>query len=171
MTHTSTMTAAWRASSLALIAAFSVACGDAGPSADIAGADFAKGKPNLEEPQVCAIDAGGTFYTDLAAICADTEDPNTEFLSRNNADRDRWGLIGKLNRASTNCFVDGNAAGALDKVTDFRDKVYALRTDGKISEPEGVDLAGAAQALIDAFDPLLTPTPLTCPSGDPAIAG
>jgi hypothetical protein len=129
---------------------------------------LAKGKPDLTVPQVCETHPDGAYYSDLASLCADTEDENTLFLSRQNANRDRWGLIGQLNRAGQKCSEDGNAAGAVEKLGEFRNKVVDLRASGKISEPDGVDLVGGAQALIDAFDPWLTASPLTCPSGNPA---
>lgn len=149
--------------------ATSLACSEGSDPAQIAGLEAAKGKPDLTTEQVCETSfPTGAYYTDLQALCATTAAPTTLFLSRNNAKRDRWGLIGQLNRAGQKCSEDGSVAGAIEKLTEYLNKVIYLRSSGKIEEPDGVDLAGDAQDLIDAFNPELTESPRTCPSGDPA---
>jgi hypothetical protein len=127
--------------------------------------DAAKGKPDLTDQQVCESFRDDGFYAGLMALCAATADEETEFLSRNNGSRDRWGLIGKLNRAGQKCADDGDVSGTLSKLADFKAQVLNLRSSGKIGEPDGVDLAGDAQTLIDGFDPTLTNPPVTCPEG------
>ena len=149
--------------------ATSLACSEGSDPAQIAGLATAKGKPDLTTEQVCETSfPDGVYYSDLQALCANTAAPSTLFLSRNNANKDRWGLIGKLNRAGQKCSEDGNVAGAIEKLTEYLNQVIYLRGSGKIWEPVGVDLAGDAQDLIDAFNPDLTASPRTCPSGDPA---
>lgn len=149
--------------------ATSLACSEGSDPAQIAGMATAQGKPDLGAEQVCETSfPTGAYYSELQALCATTADANTLFLSRNNANQDRWALIGKLNRAGQKCSEDGNVAGAIEKLTDYLNQVIKLRSSGKIAEPDGVDLVGDAQDLIDAFNPDLTAPPRTCPSGDPA---
>jgi len=146
-------------------AATALACSE---GSDPAGPAAAKGKPDLTTEQVCETSfPSGAYYGGLQALCANTDDENMYF-SRNNRDRDRWGLIAKLNRAGQKCSEDGDVAGAVEKLTEYYKQVIYLQGSGKLVEPDGVDLAGDAQDLIDAFNPDLTATPWTCPSGDPA---
>ena len=139
--------------------ATSLACTEGVDPGQIGGPEFAKGKPDLNTEQVCEVLSDTEFFTSLAALCAQTDDEATEFNSRNHANRDRWGLIAKLNRAGQKCSVDGDVAGAIGKLTEFMNKVFSLRAEEKISEPAGGELFGGAQALIDSFPRL------TCPSG------
>lgn len=149
--------------------ATSLACSEGSDLAQIAGLEAAKGKPDLTTEQVCETSfPTGAYYSELYSLCLQTAGPETLFLSRNNANRDRWGLIAQLNRAGQKCSEDGDVAGAIEKLTEYLNKVIYLRSSGKIAEPDGVHLAEDAQDLIDAFNPELTDSPRTCPSGDPA---
>ena len=150
------------AGTLAIAAAvLVVACSD---GTDPGTFDAAKGKPDLTVEQVCESFPANGFYAGLTALCAAT-DVEGMFVSRKNADRDRRGLIGKLNRAGQKCLEDGDVSGTLSKLGEFEAQVLDLRSSGKLVEPDGVDLAGDAQTLIEGFDPALTDPPVTCPEG------
>ncbi len=107
--------------------ATSLACSEGVDRGQLVGPEFAKGKPNLNTAQVCEAQPSGDFFSGLAALCVTTA--NTEFTSTN-ADRDRRGLIARLNRAGQKCSEDGNVDGTVDKLTGFRDKVVSLRVQG-----------------------------------------
>ncbi|MDH3291130.1 MAG: hypothetical protein OEO20_04045 [Gemmatimonadota bacterium] len=147
--------------------ALSLGCAESADPGQLMSPEIAKGKPDLAVPALCEMKLS-SMSGRLLALCEATNDESTLFLSRNNANKDRWGLMGKLNRAETKCDVDGDAFGAIGKLTDFRDKVLSLRAEGKISEPDGVDLAGDALGLIadlgpDPVNPELPPV-LLCPT-------
>ena len=140
----------------AVALAVSLACSGTPLDTAQSDADAARGGTGPPQPdESCALITGtDDFSTGLLALCSDTEDLRTLFLSRNFADKDRAGLIGKLIRAGIKCTVDGDVGGAIGKLTEYASKVESLRAEGKIDEVggydpgEGVDLLGDAMALI-----------------------
>ncbi|TFG50759.1 MAG: hypothetical protein E4H37_08850 [Gemmatimonadales bacterium] len=149
----------------AVALAVSLACSGSPLDTAQSDADAARGGTGPPQPdESCDLITGtDAFSTGLLALCLDTEDEGTLFLSRNFGPKDRAGLIGKLIRAGIKCTVDGDADGAMGKLTEYANKVISLRVEEKIIEPAGVDLLGDAQALITA----LVNGDLLCPSGMP----
>ena len=155
----------------AVALAVSLACSGSPLDTAQSDADAARGGTGPPQPGESCADITGTddFSTGLLALCLDTEDQRTLFLSRNFGPKDRAGLIGKLIRAGIKCTGDGDADGAMGKLTEYANKVISLRADGKIDEVsgydpnQGVDLLGGANALITA----LVNGDLLCPSGNP----
>jgi len=155
----------------ALALALSLACSGSPLDTAQSDADGARGGTGPPQPgESCALITGtDDFSTGLLALCLDTQNPSTLFLSRNNGPKDRAGLIGKLIRAGIQCTGDGDVGGAIGKLTEYASKVESLRAEGKIDETTGyapnpgVDLLTAANALITA----LVNGDLLCPSGMP----
>ena len=155
----------------AVALAVSLACSGTPLDTAQSDADAARGGTGPPQPdESCALITGtDDFSTGLLALCSDTEDLRTLFLSRNFADKDRAGLIGKLIRAGIKCTVDGDVGGAIGKLTEYASKVESLRAEGKIDETTGyapnpgVDLLTGANDLITA----LVNGDLLCPSGMP----
>ena len=143
----------------AVALALSLACSGTPLDTAQSSADAARGKP--DGPQACENTGGNAFSNQLAALCVATA--NSTFLSRNNAVKDRNGLIGKLNRAETKCLTDGDAAGAIGKLTEYAVKVESLILEGKIDAADGAGLAAGVDPLITA----LVNEDLLCPSGMP----
>lgn len=64
-----------------------------------------------------------------------------------NADKDQAGLLAKLDNASTK-LAAGNNTDAIQKLTDFRDRITLLVEQSKINNDDGVALiTGADQAI------------------------
>ncbi|MDH3456659.1 MAG: hypothetical protein OER90_07420 [Gemmatimonadota bacterium] len=149
--------------------ALSLGCSDRG---QLSGPELAKGRPpHQDNPTVeegCMMDAS-SMSGRLLPLCQDTDDPAIYLLTGNNPKeparriQDRKGLVSQLNRAETKCDVDGDAFGAIGKLTEFRNKVLSLTEDGKMSEEAGNDLAEQAYGLITD----LGSDALTCPSVTP----
>ena len=71
---------------------------------------------------------------------------NATFIGQNGA-RDQAGLLGKLDSASTK-LAQGKFADAIQALTQFRDKVATLQTQGKIASSDADALiAGANDAI------------------------
>ena len=68
-------------------------------------------------------------------------------ISGKNADKDRTGLLGKLDAASTE-LAKGKNSDAIQKLTDFRDKVGQLATAGRISSADASSLTEQANNAI-----------------------
>ena len=64
-----------------------------------------------------------------------------------NADKDRAGLLGKLDNASEK-LDRGKNADAIQKLTDFRDTVATLNTQGKIDPDDANTLISGANDAI-----------------------
>ncbi|UCF20515.1 MAG: hypothetical protein JSU87_03645 [Gemmatimonadota bacterium] len=119
--------------------ALSIACGEAVDPTEPLNAEAARGQPSPNETCVGIVDA------DILALCEDTD--AATYTSRNNADKDENGQIGKLARADTK-LSENKICEAIGKLTEYRDKVVSLRAEDKIIEPAGVDLAALADAII-----------------------
>ena len=68
-------------------------------------------------------------------------------ISGKNADKDRTGLLAKLDAASAELAKGKNSDAAL-KLTDFRDKVGQLATAGRISAADATSLAAQVDSAI-----------------------
>ena len=79
----------------------------------------------------------------ITALRADTE---TVVLTGRQADKNRAGLLGKLDNASSD-LSKGKLCGAIQKLTDFRNKVNQLIASGSINNDPNVGVTG--QDLVD----------------------
>jgi hypothetical protein len=70
-----------------------------------------------------------------------------------NADRDRTGLLGKLSSASTK-LAQGKNADAIQALTQFRDKVADLQSQGKINADDASALIARANDAIACIQSL-----------------
>ena len=101
----------------------------------------------------------------IAALRADTE---AVIITGKNAEKDRAGLIGKLDAASAD-LSSGKLCGAIRKLTDFRDKVNQLIAAGRInSDPTagvtGQDLVDDANEAIACIQAQAAASGITCPT-------
>lgn len=101
----------------------------------------------------------------ITALRADTE---TVVITGKNAEKNRTGLLGKLDDASTS-LDGGKLCTAIQKLTDFRDKVNQLIASGSInSDPNvgvtGQDLVDDANAAIACVLGIATQSGITCPT-------
>lgn len=100
----------------------------------------------------------------IAALRADTEGVA---ISGKNAEKNRAGLLGKLDGASTS-LNKGKLCDAISKLSDFRDKVNQLIASGSInSDPAagvtGQDLVDGATEAIACVQAQVTESGITCP--------
>ena len=100
----------------------------------------------------------------IAALRADTE---AVVLTGKNADKNRAGLLGKLDAASAD-LAKGKLCGAISKLSDFRDKVNQLIASGSINNDPAVgvtgqDLVNDATAAIACIEGLVAQSGTTCP--------
>lgn len=123
--------------------ALSIACGEAVDPTQPINAEAAIGKPTANET------CDGIVDVDILALCQNTG--AAVYTSRNNADKDENGQIGKLARADTK-LSEGKICDAIAKLTDYRNKVVSLRAEDKI-ENEPVDLVAGADAIITRLQP------------------
>ena len=100
----------------------------------------------------------------IAALRADTE---VVALTGRNAEKNRAGLLGKLDDAST-ALDKGKLCGAIQKLTDFRNKVNQLIASGSINtDPTagvtGQDLVNGANEAIACIEAQVAQSGTTCP--------
>ena len=100
----------------------------------------------------------------IAALQADT---TTVVITGKNAEKDRAGLLNKLDSAS-GALAQGKFCTAIQKLTDFRNKVNQLIVDGQInSDPTagvtGQDLVDDANAAIACIQGLAAQSGIECP--------
>lgn len=100
----------------------------------------------------------------IAALRADTE---AVVITGKNAEKNRAGLLGKLDAASAD-LAKGKLCGAIAKLNDFRNKVNQLIASGSInSDPNvgvtGQDLVDDATAAIACIEGLVAQSGTTCP--------
>src|SRR5919112_4229895 len=82
---------------------------------------------------------------------------NATFFGQN-AEKNRTGLLSKLDNASAK-LAEGKNADAIQKLTNFRDTVTALNTQGKINPDDANTLISGANDAIDCITALQTQTP------------
>jgi hypothetical protein len=100
----------------------------------------------------------------IAELRADTE---TVLIVGKNAEKDRAGLIGKLDAASVS-LNRVKLCDAIRKLTDYRNKVNQLIASGSInSDPAvgatGQDLVNGANEAIGCVQSLVAQSGITCP--------
>lgn len=82
---------------------------------------------------------------------------NATFFGQN-AEKNRTGLLTKLDNASAK-LAEGKNADAIQKLTNFRDTVAALNTQGKIDPNDANTLISGANDAIACITALQTQTP------------
>ena len=100
----------------------------------------------------------------ITALRADTE---TVVLTGRQADKNRAGLLGKLDNASSD-LSKGKLCGAIQKLTDFRNKVNQLIASGSINNDPNVgatgqDLVNDANDAIACIQAQAAQSGTTCP--------
>ena len=100
----------------------------------------------------------------ISALRADTE---TVVLTGRQADKNRAGLLAKLDNASTD-LSKGKLCGAIQKLTDFRNKVNQLIASGSINNDPSVgvtgqDLVNDANEAIACIQAQAAQSGTTCP--------
>ncbi|HKY43819.1 MAG TPA: hypothetical protein VJM50_12070 [Pyrinomonadaceae bacterium] len=100
----------------------------------------------------------------ITALRADTE---VVVLTGRQADKNRAGLLGKLDNASAD-LSKGKLCGAIQKLTDFRNKVNQLIASGSINtDPTvgvtGQDLVNDANEAIACIEAQVAQSGTTCP--------
>lgn len=101
----------------------------------------------------------------IAALRADTEGV---VITGRNAEKNRTGLLGKLDGAS-DALARGKFCTAVQKLTDFRNKVNQLIASGSINNDPNVgttgqDLVDDANAAIACVLGIATQNGITCPT-------
>jgi len=101
----------------------------------------------------------------IDALRADTE---AVVLTGRQAEKNRAGLLGKLDNASTD-LSKGKLCGAIQKLTDFRNKVNQLIASGSINNDPSVgvtgqDLVNEANEAIACIQARATQSGVTCPA-------
>ncbi|HZI59461.1 MAG TPA: hypothetical protein VFD62_02050 [Pyrinomonadaceae bacterium] len=119
-------------------------------------------------PAFIAVQVNASFMQDCQALItglrADTE---TVVITGKNAEKNRAGLLNKLDDAST-ALAGGKLCTAIQKLTDFRDKVNQLIASGSInSDPTvgttGQDLVDDANEAIACVQAMVAQNGITCP--------
>ena len=100
----------------------------------------------------------------ITALRADTE---AVVITGKNADKNRAGLLGKLDAASAD-LAKGKLCGAIAKLNDFRNKVNQLIASGSINTDPAVgvtgqDLVNDATEAIACIEALVAQSGTTCP--------
>ena len=100
----------------------------------------------------------------IGALRTDTE---AVVITGRNADKNRAGLLGKLDAASAD-LAKGKLCGAIRKLDDFRVKVNQLIASGSINTDPAVgvtgqDLVNDATAAIACIEGLVAQSGTTCP--------
>lgn len=103
-----------------------------------------------------------------ALIAALRDNTETVELTGKNADKNRAALLNKLDNAS-DALARGKFCGAIQKLTDFRNKVNQLIASGSINaDPNagvtGQDLVDDANEAIACIQGLATQNGITCPT-------
>ncbi len=101
----------------------------------------------------------------IAALRADTQ---AVTITGKNADKNRTGLLGKLDAASLD-LDRGKFCGALRKLTDYRNKVNQLIASGSINtDPAagvtGQDLINGVNEAIACVESLIAQSGVICPA-------
>ena len=91
----------------------------------------------------------------IAALKSQTQ--SATFFGQN-AEKNRTGLVSKLDNASAK-LAEGKNADAIQKLTNFRDTVAALNTQGKINPDHANTLISGANDAIDCITAPETQTP------------
>src|SRR5688500_19964484 len=98
-------------------------------------------------PAFIAVQVSASFMQDCQALIAGLRaDTETVVITGKNAEKNRAGLLGKLDDAS-NALAAGKLCTAIQKLTDFRDKVNQLIASGSINSDPTVGTTG--QNLVD----------------------
>lgn len=97
----------------------------------------------------------GACQAEIAEVRGQTE--NATFLGKNAAQTEE-GLLLKLDNASAK-LAEGKNADAIQKLTNFRDTVAALNTQGKINPDDANTLIGGANDAIACIGTPETQTP------------
>jgi hypothetical protein len=97
----------------------------------------------------------GACQAEIAEVRGQTE--NATFLGKNAAQTEE-GLLLKLDNASAK-LAEGKNADAIQKLTNFRDTVAALNTQGKINPDDANTLIIGANGAIACITALETQTP------------
>ena len=110
------------------------------------------------------VDAMQSCQALIDALRADTE---TVVLTGRQADKNRAGLLGKLDDAST-ALAKGKLCSAIQKLTDFRNKVNQLIASGSINNDPtvgvtGQDLVNDANDAIACIQAQAAQSGTTCP--------
>jgi hypothetical protein len=98
-----------------------------------------------------------TCQTEINDLRKATEDAN---FTGPNAAKDRAGLLGKLDSASTK-LGEGKTADALKNLNSFSLKVSDLADQGKLAPADADILLAKAGVVIDCIDPPEEPSPTT----------
>ena len=93
-----------------------------------------------------AVRPAGAVQSCQALIDALRADTEAVALTGRQADKNRAGLLGKLDNASSD-LSKGKLCGAIQKLTDFRNKVNQLILSGSINNDPAVGVTG--QDLVD----------------------
>jgi hypothetical protein len=83
---------------------------------------------------------------------------NATFFFGQNAEKNRMGLLTKLDDASAK-LAEGKNADAIQKLTNFRDTVAVLNTQGKINPDDANTLISGANGAIACIGTPETQTP------------
>jgi hypothetical protein len=86
------------------------------------------------------------------------EQTETATFFGQNAEKNRLSLLTKLENASAK-LAEGKTADAIQKLTNFRDTVAALNTQGKINPDDANTLISGANDAIYCITPVETQTP------------
>ena len=93
-----------------------------------------------------AVRPAGAIQSCQALIDSLRADTETVVLTGRQAEKNRAGLLGKLDNVST-ALAKGKLCTAIQKLTDFRDKVNQLIASGSINNDPSVGVTG--QDLVD----------------------
>jgi hypothetical protein len=85
----------------------------------------------------------------------------TVVISGKNADKDRAGLVGKLNEASDK-LDHGKFCDAIQKLNDFKARVQQLVDAAKVTVEDGAQLTNDADAAIRCIQNVATSAGITC---------
>ena len=114
-----------------------------------------------------AVRPAGAIQSCQALIDALRADTETVVLTGRQADKNRAGLLGKLDNASRD-LSRGKVCGAIQKLTDFRNKVNQLIASGSINNDPNVgvtgqDLVNDANDAIACLQAQAAQSGTTCP--------
>ena len=120
-------------------------------------------------PVFTALQVNASAVQDCQALIADLRvDTVAVVITGKNAEKNRAGLIGKLDAASTS-LSRGKLCDAIRKLTDFRDKVNQLIASGSINNDPaagvtGQDLVNGADEAIACIQAQAAQSGVTCPT-------
>ena len=119
-------------------------------------------------PAFIAVQVNASLMQDCqTSITALQTDTAVVVITGKNAEKNRTGLLGKLDDAS-NALTAGKLCTAIQKLTDFRDKVNQLIASGSInSDPTvgvtGQNLVDDANEAIACVQAAVAASGITCP--------